>query len=171
MDRPIDPDDDAARAGIQDRGIRDVLDSLIHGPATRSRQSDGDDQADTSAADIARRGVGSERTALPPDIADEATGLYDRPAWTAVLAAEDARWLRFQRPCEVVQLEIAGIGAIADRLGDAVAERLLVILATTLREDTRGSDLFARSEPWRLQGLLPEQVPDGASTIERRIRE
>ena len=171
MDQPLDPSDDAAPTGIQDLGIRDVLDSLIHGPDVRSRRSEGDAGPDTRSADIARRGVGSERIALPADIADEATGLYDRPAWAAVVAAEDARWLRFQRPCEVIQLEIAGISAIADRLGAGVADSLIAILARTLREDTRGSDMYARADPWRVQGLLPEQEPDGGPIIEGRIRE
>ena len=170
MDRPIGPDEEVTRAGIEDPGMRDVLDSLIHGPATRSRRAEADEDSVTRA-DMARRGVGSERSALPADIADEVTGLYDRPAWTAVIAAEDARWLRFQRPCQVMQLEVAGIGAIATRLGDTVAERLMAILAATVREETRSSDLYARSDPWRVQGLLPEQEPGGAPIVEARIRD
>ena len=31
--------------------------------------------------------------------------------------------------------------------------------------------MYARADPWRVQGLLPEQEPDGGPTIEGRIRE
>jgi GGDEF domain-containing protein len=127
----------------------------------------------TSASDVAaaRRGAGSQRNPLARSIADELTGLYEGTAWTSVLASEEARWTRFRRPCQVVQVEVAGIAAVAERLGQAPAERLLALLSDVLREETRQSDLYARSSRWRIQGVLPEQVPVGGPRYEERLRD
>ena len=88
-----------------------------------------------------------------------------------MLAAEDARWTRFRRPCQVVQVEVVGIAAVADRLGEIPAERLLSLLSDVLREETRESDLYARSSQWRIQGFLPEQEPGGGPLYEERVRD
>jgi GGDEF domain-containing protein len=124
-----------------------------------------------SVADAARRGTGSQRLALAPSIADELTGLYDAAAWTSVLAAEGARWTRFHRPCQVIHVEVVGIAAVAERLGQAPAERLLALLSDVLRDETRQSDLYARSSRWRIQGVLPEQEPNGGPRYEERVRD
>ena len=88
-----------------------------------------------------------------------------------MLAAEDARWTRFRRPCQVVQVEVVGIAAVAERLGEIPAERLLSLLSDVLREETRESDLYARSSQWRIQGFLPEQEPGGGPLYEERVRD
>ena len=153
------------------------MDSLIHGrdlapiQGGRSTEEKPPGTSTVSAADIARRGAGSGRAALVPSIADELTGLYLREAWAGVLAAEDARWMRYRRPCQVIQLEVSGIAAVADRLGEAFAQRLLTLLAEILRDETRQGDLYARSDRWRIQGMMPEQEPDRGRDIEERIRD
>jgi len=88
-----------------------------------------------------------------------------------VVASEDARWTRFHRPCQVVQVEVAGIAAVAERLGQAPAERLLSLLSDVLRDETRQSDLYARASRWRLQGILPEQELGGGPRYEERVRD
>ena len=171
MGHPLDDPVGNPPTGGHGSDIRNVLDSLIHGAPVRAHRADGVEPRGASTAEAGRRGAGSGRTPLPPSIADELTGLYDGAAWAAVLAAEDARWMRFRRPCQVVQLEVAGIAGLAERLGEVFAQRLLTLLAEILRDETRGSDLYARSARWRLQGVLPEQEPDRAPLIEERIRD
>ena len=173
MDRSPQPGRHGDAEG-RESGIRDALDSLIHGPSLRPGRLDRDAPAAAPhvvpPADVARRGTGAGRPALPPSVADDLTGLYAGESWGAVVAAEDARWLRCRRPCQVIQLEIAGIASLADRMGEGFADRLLVTLAGILREETRASDLYARTGRWRLQGVLPEQEADRAAQIEGRLR-
>ena len=174
MDRGIDGPPEPTPGGVRDAGIRDVLDSLIHGAATRAGrrgEGAGAGESATPATDLASRGTGAGRVPLPRGIADETTGLYSAAAWGAVVAAEDARWARFRRPCQVVQLEVGGIAAVADRLGEPFAQRLMTVLAEILRDETRKSDLYARPAAWRIQGLLPEQEADRGHQVEERIRE
>jgi hypothetical protein len=60
--------------------------------------------------------------------------------------------------------------SVAARPGKAPAERLLVLLAVLLREESRECDLFGRSSSCRIQGLLPEQEPSGGARYADRIR-
>ena len=68
-------------------------------------------------------------------------------------------------------MEVAGIAAVAERLGQAPAERLLSLLSDVLRDETRQSDLYARASRWRLQGILPEQELGGGPRYEERVRD
>src|SRR5450759_2555138 len=161
------------------RRICAALDSLVHPPAAESRRGtevpwDGAVGTRPASArpvpDATQRGMGSQRPMLPPGIVGALTGLYDQNAWSRVIASEIARWTRFRRPCQVVQVEVAGIASVAARLGKAPAERLLVLLAVLLREESRECDLFGRSSSCRIQGLLPEQEPSGGARYADRIR-
>lgn len=168
--------DDAAprAAGGRDSGLRDALDSLIHGPAPKAPRdpvSDASFPSLGSDSGAARRGAGSRRPPPVARISDDLTGLYTRDAWTAVLAAEEARSNRFHHPYQVVQLEVGGIDSIEGHLGEPFAERLVALLATVLRDETRETDAWARTGRWRIQGLLPEQQPQMKSQIEARIRD
>jgi hypothetical protein len=55
-------------------------------------------------------------------------------------------------------VEVAGIAAVAARLGKTPAERLLILLLSCCAR-SRECDLFGRSFSWRIQGILPEQEP------------
>ena len=125
----------------------------------------------TQDAGAVPRGSVSQQAALAPNVVGELTGLSHAAAWTSVLASEEARWTRYQRPCQVVQMEVAGIAAVAARLGEAPAETLVALLAAVLHEETRRSDLYGRASRWRIQGVLPEQEPGGGPRYAERVRD
>jgi GGDEF domain-containing protein len=163
----------------EDAHIWAALDSLVHPPAdgpSDQAAGPGDQPSVIRSAstrpepDATQRGLGSRRSPLPSAIVDGLTGLYDPTAWSRVIASESARLDRFRRPCQVAQIEVAGIASVAARLGGAPAEHLLVLLAALLREETRESDLYGRGSSWRIQGILPEQEPSGGSSYADRIR-
>jgi GGDEF domain-containing protein len=162
-----------------DARIWAALDSLVHPPAAAPADGTeiyGDELARMRSAsshpvsDATQRGVGSQRALLPPGLVDALTGLYDPAAWSRVMASESARWTRFRRPCQVVQVEVVGIASIASRLGRTSAEHLLLLLTTLLREESREFDLYGRSSSWRIQGILPEQESSGGACYSDRIR-
>jgi GGDEF domain-containing protein len=202
VDRP--PIGEQPHAG----GLRDILDSLIHGPHGEGSEDAGD--ASTPQHEVAgtrtgagaagrsartpepaimraggraevrtgeaagaasARGRGAERPNLPTGVVDPLTGFYNAGAWSAIVTSEEARWARYRRPCHAVQVEVFGIAAMADRLGDVAAGRLLDLLVLVLRDETRTSDLYARTTDWRIAGLLPELDRAGAARFEARLRE
>jgi hypothetical protein len=117
------------------------------------------------------RGTAATSSGPPSAAVDESTGLYRPEVWRAIVAREDARWARYREPCVAVQLEIGAIDAVERRLGPVAAERLASVLAEVLHEETRASDLLARTSGWRIQGLLPEMRSDGVAAYEGRVRD
>lgn len=162
--------DEEARA--DDRDARwGAIDLLLHGDAVGERPAPagaggGGTGPSVGPAAPDRRRVGGATTSSGPD---RPRPFYGPREWTVVLEAESARRLRYERPCLVLQAEIRGIAAIAERFGAPSAERLVAILADQLRR-TRRTDLYARTDRWRFQGLLTETGAAGIDAYVGRLR-
>ncbi|MFC6007476.1 GGDEF domain-containing protein [Angustibacter luteus] len=75
---------------------------------------------------------------------DELTGLANRRGWNQVVAAEEARCLRYGHPACVLVLDINGLKAVNDDRGHAAGDELLRTCAQVLSRTTRDADLVAR---------------------------
>jgi diguanylate cyclase (GGDEF)-like protein len=101
---------------------------------------------------------------------DQLTGLLDSRSFREVLAQEDAREQRYERPATVVVFELDGLSKINDRLGPTTGDRIEVALADTIARLARRADYVARLEPGRYGVLLPETDEVAAINYVERIR-
>jgi diguanylate cyclase (GGDEF)-like protein len=161
-----DPRDDAAEASVLD---------------------DEDEEADDVESVIAEvaaavaRGTASEPEPDPvPEVddpvvhatsgVDELTGLLDQPAFARLVATEDLRIQRYQRPATVVIFELDGLDRLVDRLGPEAADRVVPALADTMRRLARVTDHLARLAPGRFGVLMPETDEIAAINYVERVR-
>jgi diguanylate cyclase (GGDEF)-like protein len=101
---------------------------------------------------------------------DPLTGLLNRQAFDAQLAAESARFHRYQRPYAVLLIDVDHFKSVNDQwghqTGDAVLANVGLVLAGTLRE----SDQAARYGGEEFAILLPETDLAQALEIGERVR-
>jgi GGDEF domain-containing protein len=139
------PDD--ATSAFDDERVRRVIDGLLHpGEASPDRPVARANHEPTLPTD--RPG--------PARFAVDELGLCRADTWHRLFEAEHARVARYGTKTTVVQLEIADIGLIATLLGEAAADRLVRVLADTVRVDSRRADTYSRIGHWRIAGLLPQ---------------
>lgn len=101
---------------------------------------------------------------------DELTGLLDQPAFARLVATEDLRIQRYQRPATVVIFELDGLDRLVDRLGPEAADRVVPALADTMRRLARVTDHLARLAPGRFGVLMPETDEIAAINYVERVR-
>lgn len=123
-------------------------------------------QADLKAADAKRL---SERFEVEAHT-DPMTRLYNRRAWTQLLAREEDRCLRYGHPAFVLAIDIDGLKRVNDTLGHAAGDALIVRAADALRKAAREVDVVARLGGDEFGILAVECDLAGAETIVQRIR-
>ncbi|WP_205687338.1 sensor domain-containing diguanylate cyclase [Cellulomonas endophytica] len=101
---------------------------------------------------------------------DALTGLGNRRGWDAVLAAEEARAVRYGHPAAVVVLDVDGLKAVNDRDGHDAGDALLRRCAAALRGSARSADYLARLGGDEFAVLAVETGPAGAAALEVRLR-
>jgi diguanylate cyclase (GGDEF)-like protein len=84
--------------------------------------------------------------------------------------AEVARALREQRPLAVVAIDVDHFKRINDEAGHHAGDRALVWLAAVLCEQTRGSDVIARTGGEEFLVVLPGTDLASASEFAERVR-
>jgi diguanylate cyclase (GGDEF)-like protein len=104
-------------------------------------------------------------------VVDPQTGFDVAMTWERWLAEEDARLRRYRRPVTVVLVEIDGLDRLEERLGPAVADRLIPPMAATLRGQGRAADRFARLSRSRFGVVLPETDEVQAINYVERVRQ
>jgi diguanylate cyclase (GGDEF)-like protein len=111
------------------------------------------------------RGDATSQSALDP-----LTGLEGPSSWGRIVEIENARLLRYRRPVTVVMAEVEGLRRLTERLGEEPVDRLLPVIADTLRREARSSDWVARVGPGRFAAFLPETDEIQAINYVERIR-
>lgn len=134
------------------------------GPSPRSRPS-------TTAA-VAGRTL-TPVFGNPPrgeHVVDPQTGLDVAATWDRWLAEENLRLQRYRRPVTVVLIELHDLDRLEERLGPAVADRLVPPIATTLRRQARAADRVARLGRGRFGVILLETDEVRAINYVERVR-
>jgi len=103
-------------------------------------------------------------------LVDPETGFATRRAWDEAFRHEDNRLARYHRPVTVVVAELDGLGALAARLGQGTADRLILPVAMTMRSNARTADILARVGHTRFVALLPETDEIAAINFLERVR-
>jgi diguanylate cyclase (GGDEF)-like protein len=101
---------------------------------------------------------------------DALTGLANRGAFERQLAAEWARWERYQRSFGLVMLDIDHFKAINDKLGHDGGDEVLETVAALLRKTLRNIDFAARFGGEEFAVILPETSAQNAHEIAERLR-
>lgn len=123
-----------------------------------------------AAAPSAATGTTAEIAPPNDPNADPLTGLLQAPAWSRVIADEEARIRRYHRPATIAFIEIVGLDRLTSRLGPSSVERIVPAVADTLRRNARQADHVARLAPGRFAILLPETDEILAINYIERVR-
>ncbi len=101
---------------------------------------------------------------------DTLTGLGNRRGWKQVVAAEEARCLRYGHPACVLVLDLNGLKAVNDSAGHAAGDNLLRECANVLADSARTSDYVARLGGDEFALLAVETDLDGGHAEAERVR-
>lgn len=102
---------------------------------------------------------------------DPLTGLPNRLAFDEHLAAEVARWKRYQVPLSMAVWDIDFFKRINDSYGHKSGDKALVIIAKLLTEHCRETDFVARFGGEEFVMLLPDSDINAALVVTNKIRE
>lgn len=173
------PEASEARSG-QNRSGRDTD---VEGDAAKAMEPDetqrtrrfalpSDDDYPTTASVEAFLSGGRREPPLDEEsLVDEETGLETSLAWELAISREEARLARYGRPVTIVIAELDRLEALAARLGQESADRLVPPVAKTFRRYARAADLVARTGRIRFQVLMPETDEVQAINYVERVRE
>lgn len=101
---------------------------------------------------------------------DELTGLYNRRALEERLAAEISRSLRHQLHTSVLLMDLDRFKVVNDTMGHAAGDRLLVLIANTLRQQCRALDVVGRLGGDEFLVILPMTKPAEAQVFVSRVQ-
>lgn len=101
---------------------------------------------------------------------DGLTGLYSRACFDNRIDEELDRSRRYGIPVSLIMVDIDKFKAINDEHGHYFGDRVLVKVASVLRQGARTSDLVARYGGEEFALLLPEQELADAISVAERIR-
>jgi diguanylate cyclase (GGDEF)-like protein len=102
---------------------------------------------------------------------DALTGLGNRRAFHEAAIAELARARRTSRPLTVVYIDLDDFKAVNDRLGHETGDRLLHVVAESLRSNLRATDSVARLGGDEFALLLPDTGDAAARGLVDRSRQ
>ena len=103
-------------------------------------------------------------------ITDPLTGLYNRRHFNQVAEAEISRVLRSARPLSVIMLDIDFFKRVNDTYGHTSGDIVLQMVAKTIQERLRASDIPARYGGEEFIVLLPETTAEGAAIVAETLR-
>ena len=98
---------------------------------------------------------------------DELTGLYNRRALEERLAAEISRSLRHQLHTSVLLLDLDRFKVVNDTMGHAAGDRLLIQVASILRQQCRALDVVGRLGGDEFLVILPMTKPARGAGVRR----
>lgn len=101
---------------------------------------------------------------------DALTGLYNRRLFDESCEKEMNRAKRYGQHLGIVLLDLHKLKEVNDREGHLQGDRVLQLVATTLRKALRASDMAFRIGGDEFALLLPQTDPEQAVTLCRRVR-
>jgi diguanylate cyclase (GGDEF)-like protein/PAS domain S-box-containing protein len=117
----------------------------------------------------------SERKRVQKALAEQAirdalTGLYNRRYFNDRMPEEIARADRHQKTLAILLCDLDHFKAINDTRGHQVGDEVLNVVARSIQESTRGTDLVFRWGGDEIVVILSDATRDGILTIAERIR-
>ena len=101
---------------------------------------------------------------------DGLTGLHNHRFFQKRFDQDLSRAKRYGKPLSLILLDIDNFKEINDSYGHLQGDRILKDIATIMRWERRGSDLFARYGDEELATILPETDLKGALLFAERLR-
>ena len=101
---------------------------------------------------------------------DPLTGIFNRHTFSVMLAQEEERALRYNRPLSAVIMDIDHFKKVNDTYGHDIGDLVLVDMALLLRETCRHSDLVVRWGGEEFAILLPETKAEEAIIFAEKSR-
>ncbi len=101
---------------------------------------------------------------------DALTGLYNRRALEERLGAEISRSIRHQLHTTILLFDLDRFKTINDTMGHAAGDRLLVLIATLLRQLSRTLDVVGRLGGDEFLAILPMTTPKEAEAFLTRLQ-
>lgn len=102
---------------------------------------------------------------------DFLTGILNRRAFYAYITEEIARSRRYQHPFTILYVDIDNFKLINDNFGHSSGDRLLQVVAQTIKHEIRLSDRVARLGGDEFAVLFPETNAIAAKDIVPRLRQ
>ncbi|MEZ4599058.1 MAG: GGDEF domain-containing protein [Syntrophotaleaceae bacterium] len=101
---------------------------------------------------------------------DSLTGLFNRRHFNRMALKEVERALRYSRPLSVIVMDLDHFKNVNDGFGHATGDRVLVMVADTLRDVLRKTEISARYGGEEFIVMLPETSARGAADVAERLR-
>jgi len=121
---------------------------------------------ETSAEQVGQRLAEQSRLAL----LDSLTQLPNRRAYEERIQQEFERWQRYGRPLSLALCDIDNFKAINDSYGHLAGDKVLRIIARTMRNRLRKADFMARYGGEEFAILMPETTSEEAVAVIEEIR-
>jgi diguanylate cyclase (GGDEF)-like protein len=102
---------------------------------------------------------------------DYLTGAVNRRFFYELLQMEIDRFERYKHPFTLAYIDLDNFKALNDRFGHAMGDRVLRTVATSIRNHSRKTDIFARIGGDEFALLLPETNQGAALTILPEIQD
>jgi diguanylate cyclase (GGDEF)-like protein len=103
-------------------------------------------------------------------LTDALTGCFNRRSFELQLERELQLAVRIRQPLSLVLLDIDKFKEVNDTFGHDIGDRVLRILANSVREELRGVDTAARYGGEEFAIILPQAGIDGALIAAQRLR-
>lgn len=100
---------------------------------------------------------------------DALTKIANQRAFFETLELEKERATRYGFPLTLAYLDVDHFKQINDRFGHAVGDTLLAVVAKTMQDNVRQTDVVARLGGDEFAVLLPETAADAASAVLRKL--
>jgi diguanylate cyclase (GGDEF)-like protein len=101
---------------------------------------------------------------------DDLTGLLNMRAFNLILDKEIARATRYKQPFTVVMIDVDGLKSVNDRYGHPTGSRLVTVIANSIRDCVRNSDVLARYGGDEFVILMTQTSTRHARMVAERIR-
>jgi len=102
---------------------------------------------------------------------DSLTGIANRRYFIELANAEINRAGRYKHPFTIIHLDLDNFKKVNDRFGHSAGDVLLRLVASTIRNNIRATDIVARLGGDEFVILLPETGPEPAGMIASKIQE
>lgn len=102
---------------------------------------------------------------------DELTGLFNKRAFTKMMAREIVKSVRYSHPFAVLMIDADSLKHINDEYGHDTGDKLIRTVSETIRVSLRDSDILARYGGDEFVAFLPETTALQANEVAERIRQ